>query len=85
LAGEREGMQLCKVHEEECIVIAIEKRHKEGSICVPVRLMPGSNNGGYCKGEPLNKMADHELTRSHVHSDCSPAFELEHSCGGYLT
>ena len=56
MAGEREGMQLCKVHEEECIVIAIEKRHREGRICVPVRLMPGS--------EPLNKMADHELTIS---------------------
>jgi hypothetical protein len=57
-------MQLRKVHEEECIVIAIEKRHREGSIFILARLTPGSNNGGYCQGEPLNKMTDHELKRS---------------------
>jgi hypothetical protein len=36
--GKGRGMRLRKVHEEECIVIAIERLHKEGSICILVRL-----------------------------------------------
>ena len=45
LAGERRGNEAAQVHEEECIVIAIEKLHREnslmlvkGSICILVRL-----------------------------------------------